>query len=950
MQKPLIMSFKDNSGSEKFSKQTQGEQKRGSSIQSPVGRERAWEYLLRRKAEGITGRIHKVNERSMNHPAESYIPLCSIGVEETERSREPYQRDVSGFTIEACVSSSSAHCSGLAVVPNEGFWLDRTGSRQDQRNSLSSHSVYGKHTSKGTHNYQRKDFIMASLEVKSMQINAEGLHSNVNHAKHTSAEQQTEEALNFTCYYHGQNQLKNSFQQLPCHQDLIPRVSSNMINSGSTPMEDSNQYDENPQDSSMKRTQGCFFNGGPTPIIDSYNENPQDVSVKTNQECFSGSHPSGPPLAHETLKPAKDVSFEPSKQIPVMSSCSRYLILTHLLPYPAEGVEVVYTTDPIEVEAWLRNNVIDCSAQAVGFDIEWKPQLKRKKDGGIENKTAVLQLATESSCLVFQLYNLGRPPNDLVSVLKDERILKVGSGILQDVTKLKKDTGLKCIGLVDTQNLAKEVGMLESQKLGLKALAKYLLGIELEKPKLVTRSNWENFPLTVKQIHYAALDAWIGLKIYRSMKAMQGKSTCKSLEGSNLLNCEEATLNENSNLVNCEEATMNENSTLVNCEEAKMNENSHLVNCEEATMNENPLACHVCGKKFKTSSTLSEHLKVHPKCQCGQYFVNKITKKHMKNCPSLNSFCCHICGEKNETSSALSEHLNVHPKCGCGQYFVDKVSKKHRKNCPLLNPFCCHVCTRKFMTNSELSEHLKVHPKCQCGQYFAGEISTNHWKRCPLLNPCCHVCGKKVKTNSALSEHLKVHPKCQCGQYFVGKISKTHMNECTLLMSPCCHFCGEKSESRSALAEHLKVHSMCLCGQYFVDEISKRHMKECPLLNSRCCRVCGEKVKTNSALSDHLKVHTKCQCGQYFVRKISKEHRMKCSKLNQWAESILKHIKINSDEPGLCNACGKKCTTLESLTRHIRKAGHVLCPFCTDLLPCDASHSHILKCQDLTGK
>ena len=741
IQKPLIMSFKDNSESEKFSKQTQGEQKRGSSIQSPVGRERAWEYLLRRKAEGITGRIHKVNERSMNHPAESYIPLCSTGVEETERSREPYQRDVSGFTIEACVSSSSAHCSGLAVVSNEGFWLDRTGSRQDQPNSLSSHSVYGKHTSKGTHNYQRKDFIMGSLEIKSMQINAEGLHSNVNHAKHTSAEQQTEGALNFTCYYHGENHLKNSFQQLPCHQDLIPRVSNNMINSGSTPMEDSNQYDENPQDSSMKTTQGCFFNGGPTPIIDSYNENPQDVSVKTNQECFSGSHPSGPPLAHGTLKPAKDVSFEPSKQFPVMNCCSRYLTLTHLLPYPAEGVEVVYTTDPIEVEAWLRNNVIDCSAQAIGLDIEWKPQLKTKKDGGIENKTAVLQLAIESSCLVFQLYNLGRPPDVLVSVLKDERILKVGSGILQNVTKLKKDTGLKCIGLVDTQKLAKEVGMLESQKLGLKALAKYLLGIELEKPKLVTRSNWENFPLTVKQIHYAALDAWIGLKIYRSMKAMQGKSTCKSLEGSNLVNCEEATMNENSNLVNCEEATMNENSTLVNC--------------EEATMNENPLACHVCGKKFKTSSALSEHLKVHPKCRCGQYFV-------------------------------------------------DKISKNHRKNCPLLNPFSCHVC------------------------------------------------GRKVKTNSALSKHLKVHGKCQCGQYFVGKIPK--------------------------------------------------------------------------------------------------KHRMKCLKLKQWGETILKHIKINSDEPGLCNACGKKFATLESLTRHIRKAAHVLCPFCTDLLPFDASPSHILKCQDLTGK
>ena len=107
---------------------------------------------------------------------------------------------------------------------------------------------------------------------------------------------------------------------------------------------------------------------------------------------------------------------------------------------------------------------------------------------------------------------------------------------------------------------------------------------------------------------------------------------------------------------------------------------------------------------------------------------------------------------------------------------------------------------------------------------------------------------------------------------------------------------------------------------------------------------------SNSELSEHLKVHPQCQCGQYFAPKIFKEHSMKCSKLKQRTETIFKHIKINSDEPGLCNACGKKCETLESLTRHIRIAGHVLCPFCTDLLPYDASPSHILKCQVLTGE
>ena len=114
-------------------------------------------------------------------------------------------------------------------------------------------------------------------------------------------------------------------------------------------------------------------------------------------------------------------------------------------------------------------------------------------------------------------YHSVTPPRLLASVLNDSKILKVGSGILMDVAKLKRDTGLKCIGLVDTQAMAKSVGIPVSQNLGLKALANYFLGLKLAKPKWVSRSNWEKFPLAIKQIHYAALDAWIGKKKKKNM-------------------------------------------------------------------------------------------------------------------------------------------------------------------------------------------------------------------------------------------------------------------------------------------------------------------------------------------------------------------------------------------------------------------------------------------------
>ncbi len=203
---------------------------------------------------------------------------------------------------------------------------------------------------------------------------------------------------------------------------------------------------------------------------------------------------------------------------------SRYIgakTIRHELTRPVEasGVEVVYTNDVFEAESWLKTNIVNCSARAVGFDIEWKPQSVSKKDGGIENKTAVLQLGVEKSCLVLHIYHMSELPKLLISILRDENILKCGVGIKEDALKLHRDKGLVCKGMADIQAMAmKSLGIPASApKLGLKTLAKRYLDIELEKSKEVATSDWENFPLQLSQIEYAALDAWAGVKIYKVM-------------------------------------------------------------------------------------------------------------------------------------------------------------------------------------------------------------------------------------------------------------------------------------------------------------------------------------------------------------------------------------------------------------------------------------------------
>lgn len=159
---------------------------------------------------------------------------------------------------------------------------------------------------------------------------------------------------------------------------------------------------------------------------------------------------------------------------------------------------------------------MDCSTKAVGFDTEQKPRFVSKKDGGTENETAVLQLGIETSCLVLHIYHISEMPKSLKSILRDENILKIGSGIDKDASKFTRESGLICKGLVDTQPMATSLGL---QKIG---LAERFLGMKLN--KRVALTNWENVPLHLRQIEYAALDAWVGLKVYQEMKRQKKSS------------------------------------------------------------------------------------------------------------------------------------------------------------------------------------------------------------------------------------------------------------------------------------------------------------------------------------------------------------------------------------------------------------------------------------------
>ncbi|KAJ8748686.1 hypothetical protein K2173_008131 [Erythroxylum novogranatense] len=131
----------------------------------------------------------------------------------------------------------------------------------------------------------------------------------------------------------------------------------------------------------------------------------------------------------------------------------------------------------------------------VGLDVEWKPNYRV----GQNNKAATLQLCVDTDCLIIQLFYLDYIPATLTDFLKDSNVTFVGVEVSRDVDKLSDDYGLETEdNIVDP---------------GLKEIASQVLGLYMEKPRHITRSNWQVRVLSDEQIEYACIDAYASYRI-----------------------------------------------------------------------------------------------------------------------------------------------------------------------------------------------------------------------------------------------------------------------------------------------------------------------------------------------------------------------------------------------------------------------------------------------------
>ncbi|XP_030535381.1 Werner Syndrome-like exonuclease [Rhodamnia argentea] len=192
----------------------------------------------------------------------------------------------------------------------------------------------------------------------------------------------------------------------------------------------------------------------------------------------------------------------------------------HEIAFHGDRIDTCVTDDPSVVTRWIvdvqRAHLLWLNRLVVGLDIEWRPNL----EPGVVHPVAILQLCVGRSCLVFQILHAEYVPGSLHAFLANLYFTFVGVGIEDDAAKLSRDFGLAVARTVDLRTLAMRKWRNPSfGYMGLKKLVKVILRKDLEKPKEITLSQWDDKALTARQVEYACLDAFVTFELGMVLQA-----------------------------------------------------------------------------------------------------------------------------------------------------------------------------------------------------------------------------------------------------------------------------------------------------------------------------------------------------------------------------------------------------------------------------------------------
>jgi len=140
----------------------------------------------------------------------------------------------------------------------------------------------------------------------------------------------------------------------------------------------------------------------------------------------------------------------------------------------------------------------------VGFDTETRPAFRP----GESYPPSLAQVATARAVYLFQVQHR-EVAAAVAGMLSEERIVKAGVGVADDLKSLKKVIEFAEKSIVDLGLAASRAGL---EQTGVRNLAGLFLGFRI--PKGTKTSNWSRPRLSEQQIAYAATDAWACRELY----------------------------------------------------------------------------------------------------------------------------------------------------------------------------------------------------------------------------------------------------------------------------------------------------------------------------------------------------------------------------------------------------------------------------------------------------
>lgn len=143
-------------------------------------------------------------------------------------------------------------------------------------------------------------------------------------------------------------------------------------------------------------------------------------------------------------------------------------------------------------------------SKIIGFDTETRPSFRK----GQMFNMSLIQLCTPHCCYLFRTNKIGYP-KELMDILEDPDLLKIGLSIHDDFHNMQKVAEIEPRGFVDLQSFVKDYKIADNS---LSRIYGILFGERISKGQRLT--NWEAEELTDSQQHYAALDAYSCIRIY----------------------------------------------------------------------------------------------------------------------------------------------------------------------------------------------------------------------------------------------------------------------------------------------------------------------------------------------------------------------------------------------------------------------------------------------------